>query len=245
MSLNCKQFTYVNQLASSDTDASKREEWFTTACCPPNVLRLFGQLGGYIWSHKQVDTQAAEVAVHLYVSNTLSLDVGSEKVQIKQESEWPWKDSIKFNVQTISSKVTMKLRIPAWASSFEVSMLQLEIRVLKTEDSDLTQLTPQCPSAKLEKGYLQLSGDWIAGHPSFELRIPLKPRWLTQHPNATSHGLVTLARGPVIYCVEDFDNPWVEDHFKVSRNLSVITCRAATHFFAECLRGCHLAGERA
>lgn len=25
---------------------------------------------------------------------------------------------------------------------------------------------------------------------------------------------MALARGPIIYCVEDFDNPWVDDHFK-------------------------------
>jgi hypothetical protein len=36
-----------------------------------------------------------------------------------------------------------------------------------------------------------------------------------QDVNATTHGLLTLARGPVIYCVEDVDNVWVQDHFKV------------------------------
>lgn len=25
---------------------------------------------------------------------------------------------------------------------------------------------------------------------------------------------MAVARGPLIYCLEDFDNPWVEDHFK-------------------------------
>lgn len=38
-----------------------------------------------------------------------------------------------------------------------------------------------------------------------------------QDVNATTHGLLTLARGPVIYCVEDVDNAWVQDHFKVSQ----------------------------
>lgn len=26
---------------------------------------------------------------------------------------------------------------------------------------------------------------------------------------------MAVARGPVVYCVEDIDNPWVEEHFKV------------------------------
>lgn len=38
-----------------------------------------------------------------------------------------------------------------------------------------------------------------------------------QDVNATTHGLLTLARGPVIYCVEDVDNVWVQDHFKVGQ----------------------------
>jgi DUF1680 family protein len=33
MSTSGTQFTYVNQLASTDTDLSKRAEWFTCACC--------------------------------------------------------------------------------------------------------------------------------------------------------------------------------------------------------------------
>jgi DUF1680 family protein len=32
-------------------------------------------------------------------------------------------------------------------------------------------------------------------------------------PRANSD-TVALARGPLIYCVEDVDNPWVKDHFK-------------------------------
>lgn len=37
MGCDGKQFTYVNQLASSDADPGRRSKWFTCACCPPNV----------------------------------------------------------------------------------------------------------------------------------------------------------------------------------------------------------------
>lgn len=65
----------------------------------------------------------------------------------------------------------------------------------------------------LDKGYLTLSPDWLKANPAFELRIPLKPRFVAPHPY-TNQDIVALARGPLIYCVEDFDNPWVDDHFK-------------------------------
>jgi DUF1680 family protein len=68
-------------------------------------------------------------------------------------------------------------------------------------------------SAVLDKGYLTLSPDWLKVHPKFELDIPLKARFVAPHPY-TNQDIVALARGPLIYCAEDFDNPWVDDHFK-------------------------------
>lgn len=39
------------------------------------------------------------------------------------------------------------------------------------------------------------------------------PRMLRYHPAANQNTL-TIARGPLIYCAEDVDNEWVNDHFK-------------------------------
>jgi DUF1680 family protein len=60
---------------------------------------------------------------------------------------------------------------------------------------------------------LTLSPDWLRINSTFELNIPLTPRYVSPHP-FTNQDIIALARGPLIYCVEDVDNPWVEDHFK-------------------------------
>jgi len=214
MSHDGRQFTYVNQLASSEADPSKREEWFTCACCPPNVLRLFGQLGGYAWTHHVAPDGVADVAVHLYIPSTLAVNVDGHEIKVKQESDWPWKGDIKITVEGRSDKVGLRMRIPAWASEYQVC--DVKVVGLVDYDSDCQQVRPPCPEATIEKGYLSLPSAWVAQHQPFVLSIPVRPRSITQSTNATSHGLLTLARGPVIYCVEDFDNPWVKDHFKVS-----------------------------
>lgn len=121
MSHDGKSFTYVNQLASSEQDLSKREEWFTCACCPPNVLRLFGQLGGYVWNLREVADGRLEVAVHLYVSGSITLGVAGQEVKVSQESDWPWKGEIGFEVRDPTKSLGLKLRIPRWAPSFSVS----------------------------------------------------------------------------------------------------------------------------
>lgn len=120
MSHDGKRFTYVNQLASSDEDLSKREEWFTCACCPPNVLRLLGQIGGYIYQTDMAGEQAS-ISVHLYVSSTARFDIRGAHVELTQESEWPWQSDIRFTLKT-SEKVAMKLRIPGWAKSYKVNI---------------------------------------------------------------------------------------------------------------------------
>lgn len=118
MSLDGKAFTYVNQLASSDQDLSQRHEWFECACCPPNLTRTLGFLGGYIWS-PVVKEQSATVNVHLYSSATLQLQVSESEVVITQNTNWPWSGEVNWDVCTTGPDVDveLRLRIPGWASS--------------------------------------------------------------------------------------------------------------------------------
>ncbi|KAG4426202.1 hypothetical protein IFR04_000668 [Cadophora malorum] len=194
MSATGKQFTYVNQLASSDTDLSKRAEWFTCACCPPNVTRLLGYIGGYLWNYDVRDEKSVQINVHMFSSATLSIPVSGNALELEQESNWPWEGKVKFSLRNTSNVwTTIKVRIPSWAETWEI--------------------TPKLTNPQLEKGYLTIPADWVNSNPSFELNIPLKPRFISPHPY-TNQDIVALARGPLVYCVEDFDNAWVEDHFK-------------------------------
>ncbi|GME60313.1 Six-hairpin glycosidase-like protein [Neofusicoccum parvum] len=145
-------------------------------------------------------TECGEVAgkvsvnVHMYGSATLTVPVGDSAVTVKQESEWPYDGKIGFEVKAPEGiEVDVKLRIPSWASEWQVS--------------------PDLPADLVSDGYLLLSAEWISTHRSFELNIPLKPRIIRPHPY-TNQDIVALARGPIVYCVEDVDNPWDDDHFK-------------------------------
>ena len=121
MSLDGKAFTYVNQLASSEGDVSQRHEWFQCACCPPNVTRTLGIIGGYHWSNTVKD-ESAIVNVHLYNSATLNLNVHESIVSIQQKTEWPWHGDVEFDIHTNGPPVDLqlRLRIPGWATSWEV-----------------------------------------------------------------------------------------------------------------------------
>jgi DUF1680 family protein len=127
MSHDGREFTYVNQLASSDSDLSKREKWFTCACCPPNVLRLFGSLAGYMTNTFERNG-ITEMAVHLYIPGATTIQVGNENVVVTQSSSWPWEGEIKFNVKNALPTFGMTVRIPAWAHEYQVcSLMRLQV----------------------------------------------------------------------------------------------------------------------
>lgn len=139
-----KKFTYVNQLGSSDEDLSKREDWFTCACCPPNVSRLLGSIGGFIWSatieNAQERTQVV-VNVHLFTSATLKVPTKYGVVEVVQESKYPLEEPVTF--QTTFPRevnVILRVRIPSWAEGWSVRESSHDVICSKADDSiDLTK----------------------------------------------------------------------------------------------------------
>ena len=122
MSYDGTKFTYVNQLASSEQDLSKREEWFTCACCPPNVLRLLGSIGGYVYSQAAgSEPSQSQINVHLFVPSTYQFQADGQDATLTQKSNWPWEGKVGFELKTKSLGVSLALRIPEWATSWKVS----------------------------------------------------------------------------------------------------------------------------
>jgi|SRR5690242_9436287 len=74
-------------------------------------------------------------------------------------------------------------------------------------------MSPPLSTRDVTKGYLLVPAEYLEVHPDFTLAIDLKPRLITPHP-LTNQQTLTIARGPIIYCVEDVDNEWVSDHFR-------------------------------
>ncbi|MFD0478732.1 glycoside hydrolase family 127 protein [Nonomuraea thailandensis] len=115
ISLGGDRFFYVNALrvrAGADPDdrraaARGRQDWYGTACCPPNVMRLLSSLGHYL-----ATGDAEGVQVHLYASGTIR--VGD--VLLEVETGYPWDGRVEVVVrQTPDHPWTLALRIPSWA----------------------------------------------------------------------------------------------------------------------------------
>ncbi|SCO80132.1 related to DUF1680 domain protein [Fusarium oxysporum] len=197
MSLDGKSFTYINQLASSETDKNMREGWFWCACCPPNLTRLFGSLGGYLWDYG-TEGNGVFVNVHLYTGAELQFKVGYSIVTLQQKTNWPWESKVDFELSSPSFlQTTIRLRLPAWSKG----------RFTLYPPANLT-------TSKVEKGYISLRPSYLSENPRFSLDIHgFEPRFISPHPYSNQRNL-SLARGPIVYCVEDVDNPSESNHFK-------------------------------
>ena len=212
MDLEGNAFTYDNQLASSAKTPSARSDWFEVACCPPNLARLFGSLGGYLWDYGSDSPSSAFINVHLYTTAKLTFTIPSQPetahsdtITLTQTSNYPWEGTISFSLSAPPFvSTTLRLRLPAWSKN------QYTLSPALSPSPSASPNTPSITSG----GYLSLPPSYVASNPNFTLSLSgFTPRYLTPHPY-TNQNTVTLARGPIIYCAEDVDNAWEENHFK-------------------------------
>jgi DUF1680 family protein len=81
----------------------RRSEWFDCSCCPPNLARLVGSIGGYFYS-----TSADTLYVHLYNQNSAHVKLDGSALQMEQLDQ--------------PTKFALALRIPDWCRDFQVSV---------------------------------------------------------------------------------------------------------------------------
>jgi len=150
-----------------------------------NVARLVASIGGYF-----VSSSNAGVAIHLYGGFSASPTIQGRRVSIKETSDYPWSGEIRVAVDPEApTTFDLKLRIPGWAKDATASV-----------NGEPVALTPQ-------RGYATIRREWRAGD-VVALDLPMPPERLYAHPNVRMDvGRVALRRGPLIYCLEEADNP--------------------------------------
>src|SRR5699024_2957696 len=89
---------------------TERQNWFSCACCPPNLARLIASIGHYIYGSKKNTGY-----VHLYIGSEAELNIANQNVVLKQDSNYPWDGDIKLSVKPEQeAEFTIALRIPGW-----------------------------------------------------------------------------------------------------------------------------------
>jgi DUF1680 family protein len=188
ISLDGETYFYENPLA--DRGNHRRQPWFGTACCPPNVARLLASLPGYVYT-----TSDKGLWVHLYATGTATAaltDVGV--VTLRQQTNYPWDGEITLTIDPPDVALfSLFLRVPKWAEGASVTV------------NDEVIGAPVRPGH-----YMEIRRQWAQGD-VIRLTLPLAVRLLSSHPYVINNrDRVALVRGPLVYCVEAADHPGVD-----------------------------------
>jgi len=183
VSLDGKKFFYVNPLTSQG--AHHRSDWFGCACCPPNVTRTLAQLGNYIYAQDHTG-----MWVNLYVQGSVATNPTRHHTRVDVKTRYPWDGKVELSVTRIQQvgDWSLHLRVPGWCQGATVSINKEPVA-----------------DPKIERGYITLTRDWKS-EDLVELNLPMPIRRVEADPNVEAdRGHLAIARGPLVYCVENVD----------------------------------------
>lgn len=183
ISLSADHFFYVNPLESDGSH--HRKAWYGTACCPSQISRFLPSVGNYIYA-----TSSNALWINLYIGSTTTVNINNIPVDISQTTDYPWKGKVTLRVNPSQNQTfTIKLRLPGWCDKYTLAVNGKEYR------------------AKQERGYLLIERSWKANDSiTFDMPMPIKV--MSANPRVKANiGKRCLQRGPLVYCMEEVDNP--------------------------------------
>lgn len=183
ISLSADRFFYVNPLESDGTH--HRKPWYGTACCPSQISRFLPSVGNYVYA-----VSPGAVWVNLYIASETAVTVNDGKVGIKQATGYPWEGKVRLTVHPEQkADFTVKLRLPDWCKKYTLTVNGKEYQ------------------AHEEMQYLLINRTWQPGDEIiFDMAMPVEV--VAADPRVKANvGKRALQRGPLVYCMEETDNP--------------------------------------
>jgi DUF1680 family protein len=132
------------------------------------------------------------VAVHLYIQGSARLTMHGRNVVLHQKTRYPWEGTATILVDVDQpTAFGLRLRVPGWCRDATLR--------LNGEAIDV--------AAVVSNGYLRVERRWQSGD-RVELALPMPVERMYAHPLVRQDaGCVALQRGPLVYCLEEADNP--------------------------------------
>ena len=191
ISLGGDSFFYVNPLESKGDH--HRQEWYGCACCPSQLSRFLPSIGNYIYASSD-----DALWVNLYIGNTGQIRIGETDILLTQETDYPWDGSVKLTISTSQPlEKEIRLRIPNWCKTYDLSINGKRINVSE------------------EKGYAVIK-DWKS-QDVIALDMDMPVEIVAADPHVKENfGKRAIQRGPLVYCMEEIDNPEYFDQIQLS-----------------------------
>jgi len=196
ISIDGKKFFYENMLRRYKEIpfdlrwSRQREPFISPFCCPPNLVRTIAEIGSYAYAQ-----DADGIYVVVYGSSNVSfLTADGVKVDLAQETNYPWDGSISFRIDTMESPelFSLFLRIPSWSHKSNI--------LINSSEFDDTAVKQPGMFAEIRRIWKQ--GDVVT------LNLDMHVQMIEAHPMVEEdRNQVAFKRGPIVYCLESVDLP--------------------------------------
>lgn len=175
---NCKSSTSMSHVKPV------RQEWFSCACCPPNIARTLASVGQYIYAEDE-----KSIYINQFISSKLQTEIAGTNVTINLNSNYMQDGCVRVTVSSSSAhSFTVRVRIPSF----------LKKPVFLLEDTEISPV--------VENGYAVLAIS-RAGEQTFTLRGLVEPEFFAANDQVRADiGKLALMFGPYVYCLEEVDN---------------------------------------
>ncbi len=194
INLEGDKFCYNNPLnVSNDLPfqqrwGNEREGYIALSnCCAPNVTRTIAEVSNYAYNFSKEG-----LYVNLYGSNNLnSTTLTGEKIEIEQQTNYPWDGKITLKIVKAPKDVyAFLLRIPGWSNGTAISVNGKKIN-----------------DAIASGSYQKIAQKWKKGD-VIELNIPMPVELMQANPLVEEvKNQVAVKRGPIVYCLESHELP--------------------------------------
>ncbi len=183
MSQSADLFFYVNPLSSEGKH--HRQPWYGTACCPSNISRFVPSIGGYIYGEGN-----NSLTINTLIGSSTQVKVNDTKVAVSTQTNYPWEGNATITLNPEKAcKFDLKIYIPGWCKKYS---LRVNGKPLKAAAKD---------------GFVTLSRKWRKDD-RLELTLDMPVEVMSADPRVKAdEGRRAIQRGPVIYCLEEVDNP--------------------------------------
>jgi uncharacterized protein len=183
-----------------------REPWFDCSCCPTNMCRFMPSVPGYIYAR-----QEHVLYVNLFVESQTETKLENALVVVQQKTDYPWSGDVRILVSPRKKALfTVKVRIPGWSVNKPLPG-DLYRYTNPSENKPELAINGEKTAFSEEKGYAVLTRTWSPGD-EILVSLPMEVRKVKAHEQvADNRGKVALERGPVVYCVEETDNPHIHE----------------------------------
>jgi hypothetical protein len=184
------RFFYVNPLQRradhfEKDDPGRRREWFNCACCPPNIMRTMASLQHYL-----ATVSGGTLYVQQFTGATLSAALAGGVLGVETVTDYPWSGQVELRVTSAPPQACgLAVRVPAWTAVPEIRL-----------NENLTE-------ADADRGYLVIRRQWRPGDVlTFELDTTPRLTFPSRRVEAVQ-GTAAIERGPLVYCLEQADQP--------------------------------------